>query len=391
MSGGRVRSVETFIITLPRDTPYLGDLRPGEEVNSQGYFVRQGNRTVYSVSDRTVIVRVMTEDGIEGWGETYGLAAPRATVEIIKNLLAEFVIGRDPLDAPAIHDDLYDLMRVRGYTGGFYLDALAALDIALWDAAGKTAGLPVAKLVGGGARRSTIPAYVSGLPKPTRAERASLAKEWQGRGYSAFKFASPVAEDGIAAEMGSLREALGPAARIACDMHWTHSADEAISLIRRMEQHDLWFAEAPVRTEDLDGLARVARSVSSAIAVGEEWRTVFDAAQRVGREACAIVQPEIGHTGITEFMRIGLYAQAHHLRVMPHATIGLGIFLAASLQASAALGAVVCHEFQHSIFEPNRRYLTGDMDCQGGHYVVPTGTGLGVEPSEEARRLFLAV
>lgn len=387
---GRVRSLDVFVVTLPRDTPYLGGLRPGEEVNSQGYFVRLGNRTVYASVDRTVVVRVLTEDGVEGWGETYGLAAPRATTEIIKDLLAHFVIGRDPLDAPAIHDDLYDLMRVRGYTGGFYLDALAAIDIALWDAAGKTVGLPIAKLVGGGARGTKIPAYVSGLPKPTLDERAAFAQEWQAKGFSAFKFASPVADDGVAAEIRGLREALGPDARIACDMHWAQAADEAIALIRQMEPHGLWFAEAPVRTEDMDGLARVAHTVTTAIAVGEEWRTVFDAVQRIGRQACAIVQPEMGHTGITEFMRIGQYAQAHHLRLMPHATIGLGLFLAASLQASASLGAVACHEYQHSIFEPNRRYLTGDMDCRDGEYTVPTGAGLGVEPSEEARRLFQA-
>lgn len=387
---GRVRSIDTFVVTLPRDTPYLGSLRPGEEINAQGYFVRQGNRTVYASADRTVVVRVLTEDGVEGWGETYGLAAPRAATEIINDLLAAFVVGRDPLDAPAIHDDLYDLMRVRGYTGGFYLDALAAIDIALWDAAGKTVGLPIAKLVGGGARRDTIPAYVSGLPRPTRAERADFAREWQARGFSAFKFASPVADDGVEAEIRSLREALGPEARISCDMHWTQTADEAIALIRQMERHGLWFAEAPVRTEDIAGLSKVAHAVTTSIAVGEEWRTVFDAMLRIDRQACAIVQPEMGHKGITEFMRIGQYAQAHHLRVMPHATIGLGIFLAASLQASAALGPVVCHEYQHSIFEPNRRYLVGDMDCRDGRYSVPTGAGLGVEPSEEARRLFQA-
>ena len=95
----------------------------------------------------------------------------------------------------------------------------------------------------------------------------------------------------------------------------------------------------------------------------------------------------MGHKGVTEFMRIGLYAQAHHLRVIPHATIGIGLFLAASLHASSALAAVECHEFQHSIFEPNRRLLLGDMDCSAGFYRLPSGPGLGVEPSKEALRL----
>jgi multiple sugar transport system substrate-binding protein len=96
---------------------------------------------------------------------------------------------------------------------------------------------------------------------------------------------------------------------------------------------------------------------------------------RVARRACAIVQPEMGHKGVTEFMRIGLYAQAHHLKVIPHATIGIGLFLAASLHASSALSAVECHEYQHSIFEPNRRLLVGDMDCSQGLYTCRRARG----------------
>lgn len=379
----RVKKVQVFTLTIPRDKPYLGKSRPGEEPNERGYLVRKGNRTVYPTFDRSVLVRLETTNGAVGWGETYGLVAPGAVVAIIDDLLASFTIGRDPFDAAAVHDDLFDLMRVRGYTGGYYLDALAAVDIALWDLAGKIAGLPLAKLLGG-QRRNHIPAYVSGLPEETRAKRAELATHWQAKGFSSFKFASPVADDGVAKEIATLRERLGPDARIACDMHWAQTASEAIALIRAMEPHGLWFAEAPVRTEDLDGLATVAAKVSTAIAVGEEWRTVYDMVPRVARQAVAIVQPEMGHKGITEFMRIGQYAQAHHIKVIPHATIGAGIFLAASLQASAALANVDCHEFQHSIFEPNRRLLAGDMDCADGAYVLPTGPGLGVEPSREA-------
>lgn len=381
-----VRSVQAFTLTIPREKPYLGASRPGEEPNERGYLVRKGNRTVYPVFDRSVLVRIETKNGAVGWGETYGLVAPAAVIAIIDDLISSFVVGRDPLDAAVVHDDLYDLMRVRGYTGGFYLDALAAVDIALWDVAGRIAGLPLVKLLGG-QRREKIAAYVSGLPEETRAARADLAAEWQARGFSAFKFASPVADDGVVKEMETLRARLGPEARIACDMHWAQTASEAIALIQAMEPFGLWFAEAPVRTEDLDGLARVAHSVNTAIAVGEEWRTVYDMVPRVARQACAIVQPEMGHKGITEFMRIGLYAQAHHLKMIPHAAIGAGIFLAASLHASAALAAVDCHEFQHSIFEPNRRLLKGDMDCADGAYSLPTGPGLGVEPSEAALEL----
>jgi L-alanine-DL-glutamate epimerase-like enolase superfamily enzyme len=382
----RVARVEVFSITIPRETPYLGALREGERINDHGYIVRKGNRTVYPTVDRTVVVRIETADGAVGWGETYGIVAPGAAMAIIDDLLGPFVVGRDPRDVSVIHDDLYDLMRVRGYTGGFYLDALAAIDIALWDLCGKLSGLPLVKLLGG-QKHERLPAYISGLPKPARAERAEFAAEWQAKGFDSFKFAAPVADDGNVAEIRALRERLGPQARIACDMHWVHTGEEAVAAIRAMEPHDLWFAEAPVKPEDLDGLAHVASKVSTPVAAGEEWRTVYDLVPRAARRACAIVQPEMGHKGVTEFMRIGLYAQAHHLKVIPHATIGIGLFLAASLHASSALAAVECHEFQHSIFEPNRRLLTGDMDCSDGFYRLPSGPGLGVEPSQEALKL----
>ena len=382
-----VQSVQTVVATIPRDTPYLGALRPGEEPNARGYFVRRGNGTVYPTVDRSILVRVETRDGAVGWGETYGLVAPGAVIAIIEDLLTEFVVGRDPWDVTAIHDQLYDLMRVRGYTGGFYLDALAAIDIALWDICGKLANQPVAKLLGG-QRRQSIPAYVSGLPRPTLAERVEFAADWQARNFNLFKFAGTVADDGVVAELAALREGLGDTARIAADLHWMYAPADAIAIIRRMEPHNPWFAEAPCKPEDIDGQARIASAVGVPMALGEEWRTVYDARPRLERRCAAFLQPEMGHTGVTQFMRIAQAAEAHHCQVIPHATIGLGVFLAASLQASAAIGALPAHEFQHSVFERNHRFITGDMKCTDGFYVVPTGPGLGVAPSEEGIALF---
>lgn len=378
-----VAAIKAFTLTLPRKTPYLGAVRPGEEPNARGYLVRKGNRTVYPVFDRSILVRIETRDGVVGWGETYGLVAPGAVGAIIDDLLADFVIGRDPADPSAIFDDLYDLIRVRGYTGGFYLDALAAIDIALWDIAGRLAGKSVAELLGG-VIHETIPAYVSGLPEKTRAARAELAQSFQQRGFEAFKFAGPVADDGPVAELKTLRAALGAEAKIAADMHWHHSVDEALALIAAMAPHGLWFAEAPVRGEDIEALAQLTNRTDQRIAVGEEWRTVWDMRHRVACCRIAIVQPEMGHKGITSFLRIGRLAAELGIDLMPHATIGAGIFLAASLQASAALANTKYHEFQHSIFIPNRRLFVGDMECVAGRYRVPGGHGLGVRPSEEA-------
>lgn len=378
-----VTSVQAFTLTQPRDVPYLGAARPGEEPNAKGYLVRNGNRTVYPTFDRSILVRVETNNGTVGWGETYGLVAPGAVGELIKDLLADFTVGRDPTDPAAIYDDLYDLMRVRGYTGGFYVDALGAIDIALWDVAGKIAKSSVAELLGG-VKHPKIPAYISGLPEKTLEARVALAKSWQERGFNAFKFATPVADDGPVAEIAALRVALGPDAQIAADMHWNQTAETALTLIEGMSAHDLWFAEAPVRTEDISALAQVSKSTDTPIAVGEEWRTHYDMLHRIERCKIAIIQPEMGHKGITNFMRMGALAEQHGIDIIPHATIGAGIFLAASIQASSALTMTKFHEFQHSIFEPNRRLLVGDMDCKEGFYLPPTGSGLGVAPSQVA-------
>lgn len=378
-----VTSVDAFTLTLPREVPYLGEAREGEEPNAKGYLVRKGNRTVYPTFDRSILVRIETSNGTIGWGETYGLVAPGAVGELIKDLLADFTIGRDPSDPSAIYDDLYDLMRVRGYTGGFYVDALAAIDIALWDIAGKIAKRSVASLLGG-QRHQTIPAYISGLPEKTLEARVDLAKSWQAKGFNAFKFATPVADDGPVSELKALRAALGPDALIAADMHWNQTASAALELIEGMAPYDLWFAEAPVRTEDIAALAEVSHTTQTPIAVGEEWRTHFDMLHRVQQCKIAIVQPEMGHKGITNFILIGALAHEHGIDVIPHATIGSGIFLAASIQASSALEATKFHEFQHSIFEPNRRLLVGDMDCKNGTFIPPSGHGLGVELSSEA-------
>ncbi|WP_298486021.1 mandelate racemase/muconate lactonizing enzyme family protein [uncultured Maribacter sp.] len=380
----KIAKVEVYYVSLEQNETYLGPVSGEENLKREEYFIRESNRTVYPKKNKSIVVRVLTENGIEGWGETYGLVAGDATVAIIKNLFADFIIGRNPLDVITIYEDLYDLMRVRAYHGGFYHDALAAVDIAIWDIYGKTVKQPLARLLGG-IRRTKIPAYVSGLPKSTIEERCEIASNWQKKGFNAFKFALPMADQGGAEEMKQLRKTLGEEALIACDMHWARTRGEAVSLIQEMMPYRPWYIEAPIYNEDFNGLSWIAKKTNATIAVGEEWRTVYDAKLRIDLEACQIVQPEMGHTGITQFMRIANYAHAHNLLVMPHATIGSGIFLAASLQASAAVQNIAFHEFQHTIFPEFTSYNTGNITCESGFFSVPSGNGIGVEPTEEMK------
>jgi galactonate dehydratase len=316
-----------------------------------------------------------------GWGETYGLVAPEAVTAILDDVIAPFVVGRDPCGPSVISEDLYDLMRVRGFFGGFWCDAIAAVDIALWDLFGKITGQAVAQLLGG-QRRAHIPAYVSGLPRATLAERVALAKEFRARGFDAFKYAAVVSHEGVVAEMAALREALGPGARLMVDLHWRHGAAEAVALIDRLAPYDPYFVEAPCAPEDLDGQAEVGQRARVPVALGEEWHTAHVALPRFLRRAMAIVQPEVAHCGISQFMQIGRLAQAFHVRVIPHATIGLGVFQAASLHAAAALPNVPLHEYQHSVFDRMLPLLRTTMRCEDGHFHLPQGPGLGVEPTD---------
>lgn len=376
-----IKSVEVFPIQIPRETPYLGPLEAGNSANEKGYFVRPGNKSVYSIYDQSVLVKITSQSGAYGWGESVGFIVPEAVTAIIRELIGPLLIGKDSNNVVMIYEDLYNAMRVRGFFGGFYHDALAAIDIALWDLKGKINKLSVSQMLGS-VRHPKMPAYVSGLPKPSIKERADLAKSWIDKGFDAFKFASAVSSQGIIAEMEALRVAAGSNAKILIDMHWKFSAAEAITLIKKLEQFDLYVAEAPVAPEDSQGQALVVRSVQTQVGIGEELRTVYEYRPRFEQLCMHVIQPEMGRTGITSFWNICQMAQAFNMTVMPHASIGIGIFQAASLQASASLPNLVYHEYQHSIFDANLKFIKGDMVCAEGFYTLPGGYGIGVEPSD---------
>ena len=376
-----VARVECFVVTLPRDVPYLGPLGEGEHVTERGYVVRRGNRTLYPTVDRSVLVKATAADGTVGWGETYGIVAPDAVVAIVDDVVGPFVVGRDPRDVVVIQEDLYDLMRVRGNFGGYYVDAIAGVDIALWDLFGKLVGQPVVKLLGG-QRTARVPAYVSGLPGATLAEKTAVAQGFAARGFDAFKYAAAVSPEGVVAEMRALREALGPAAKLMVDLHWQYTAAEALQLIAALAPYGPAFVEAPCAPEDLEGQAEVAARSPVPVALGEELRTVFEYRPRLERRAMAIAQPEMGRTGISQFVQIARMANAFHVQVIPHASIGVGVFQAASLHAAAALPNVPMHEYQHSVFDRNLAYVDTTMRCERGAFAVPEGPGLGVEPND---------
>lgn len=377
-----IKKVETFPISIPRETPYLGKLQDGNAPNEKGYFIRPGNASIYSIHDQSLLVRITTRSGAYGWGECVAFYAPEVAATIVNELIGPLLMGRSVHDVLQIYEDLYNAMRVRGFFGGFYHDAIAAVDIALWDLHGKLLNLPVHKLLGSG-RHIKMPAYVSGLPKPTLKERVDMAKEFVDKGYDAIKFAAAVSYEGILEEMKTLREELGPKIKLLVDLHWKFTAAEAIKLINELDKYDLFVAEAPLKPEDATGQALVVRSVGTQVGIGEELRTIHEFRPRFEQSCMHVIQPEMGRTGLTSFWNICQMSVAFNHTVMPHASIGIGIFQAASLQASVPLQNLTYHEYQHSIFDKNLQYVKTNMKCENGYYHVPQEPGLGIEPTEE--------
>lgn len=346
-------------------------------VNERGYIVDPDNGTIYPSDDRTLLLKITCEDGRVGWGETYGIVAAGAVRELVLDVIGPFLHGKDPLDVQVIWQKLYNMMRVRGYTTGFWLDALAAVDIALWDLCGKFLGVPVRKLLGGTARTS-VPAYITRINGVDVNQQLEEVARLQANGYGAFKVHAATSFDFV--ELICRMRQQFSTIDIMLDLHWCFTSAEAIAIAKQVEPYRIAFLEAPCRTEDTDGLARVAAAVTMPVAGGEEWRTVYEAQHRLKVGAVAVVQPEMGRTGITQFMRICQLAEVYHVRIAPHATIGFGVFMAASLQASSAVESLTMHEVQNHFVHKHLHHFETTMRCDAGCYSLPDGIGLGIEP-----------
>ena len=386
-----VRSIEAFAVSMPRDVPYLGPLGPGESVNAKGYIVRRGNRTIYPSSDMSVIVRAETADGTSAGARPTASSRRGAVLAILRDVLIPFVEGRDPRDARQIYDDLYDMQRVRGASGGYYGDALAAIDIALWDLAAKDAGVPLSKLLGGQKRRPDSRVCVGAAEGDARRARRRWRRRGRRKGFRGVKYAAAVSHEGVVDEMRALREALGRDVDLMVDLHWKYTAREALELAADLAPFDPYFIEAPVRVRRTStDWPQVAAQAPMPVAAGEEWRNVYEARMRLPRAPLAFVQPEMGHTGVSQFLAIARLADQHRAGVDParddrcrHLHGGV------SLHASATLPNCPYHEYQHSVFDRNLEHVDTTMRCAAGFYTLPGGPGLGVEPRRSLERFRL--
>lgn len=368
--------VTTFPLRIRHSDVYLGAMPDGSEFpRSDRYTVREPWRSLYSPFFETLLIRISDSDGMVGWGEALTPVAPTVAARVVDTMLTPFLTGQDPTHVRPLMSRLRALMRERGHQGGHQADALAAVDIALWDLAGKKAGRPVYELLGG-AYRAAIPTYVSGLPRADDAGRAELAAQWSDQGVRAFKLHVGFGVDKDLAAHDAVA-AVHPDIRVAIDAHWAYRLSEATVLGRELDARRALFYEAPLVPEDLTGHAQLAEQLSTPVAIGETLRHRYDFASWIGTRALDVVQPDVGRTGITELMSIAEIAAAHHLPTAPHHSTCVGPALLAGLQVSTAVEDLLFFEYQPTTVELSAVALTEPQKHTHHGFAPPDGPGLG--------------
>jgi galactonate dehydratase len=351
-----------------------------------------GLRT-YLVPPRWLFLRIDTDEGISGWGEPV-LEGRAETVRAAIGELSDLLIGGDPL---RIEDHWQLLTRGGFYRGGPVLSsAVAGIDQALWDIAGKAYQAPVHQLLGGPVRdRVRMYAWIGG-DEP--AEVADRAREQIEAGFTAVKMngsgrmdpvATPRQARGIVDRLAAVREAIGPDRDVVVDFHGRMSAAMSRRVLPELEPLSPLFVEEPVLPEFSRDLAALVAHTTVPLATGERLYSRWDF-RDVLPTGIAVAQPDVSHAGgISEVRRIAAMAEAYDVSMALHCPLG-PIALAASLQLAFAVPNTLIQEqsvgLHYNAGNELLDYLVDPAPFQfvDGYAALLTGPGLGVQVDEAA-------
>ncbi|MCS7059991.1 MAG: mandelate racemase/muconate lactonizing enzyme family protein [Anaerolineae bacterium] len=349
---------------------------------------------VWVGSRNQCIVKVETDEGLYGWGES-GLSGRELAVQGAIRHYREFLIGRDAMQRGALWQEMY---RSQYFEGGRVLvAAISAIDIALYDIAGKALGVPVYQLLGG-KQRDWVPCFATtGAPMgPQLIEdvKLLLAHGWNvirtvpghpaGDDPNVFE---PRESIGLTAKwLTKLREAVGPEPVLGIDYHHRLSVAEAASFCQRMPSGTLDFLEEPIRDETPEAYEVLRTMTDVPLAIGEEFSSKWQFLPYIERGITNFARIDICNVGgFTEAMKVAGWAEAHYIDLMPHNPLG-PVCTAATVHLAAAVANFAWMEVRVSPTEnlgfDDSEWFPVQLKLEGNRFRVPDGPGLGVEFNE---------
>lgn len=378
-----IREIKTAHLAFP-DTPSYWEQyrRQGEDASDTPalarYEFKPGWQTVYATMVETPLVRVELADSNIGWGESNTPIAPEIVCLMLDAAIAEMVIGREFADPTALWNFVYDSQRGRGINSGYWMDALAALDIAIWDAVGKRNDVPVATLLDIEFREH-IPVYLSGLRRATLDERINQAKSLADQGVSGAKIFQSGDIDAALQELDALKDGAPNIQQWMVDTLWMCDLEDALTAKREFGLRNLRFFECPLQPEDITGHQDLFKAQGSPIALGEHFRTTYQLKDWLNPSPIFdVYQPDIGRTSISDFIRQRDLAYSAQIPVTPHMGNGVSVFQAATLQCAAVSSPDLLQEFQGGLSNLLKDASDTGWTLRDGAFNLPDRPGIGV-------------
>ncbi|MBT5533714.1 galactonate dehydratase [Candidatus Poribacteria bacterium] len=335
---------------------------------------------------RTRLVKVTTDTGLVGWGETTLEGKPKSTVAAVEEI-AEYLVGKDPLRIEHHWQHIYRSAFYRG--GNVLMTALSGIDQALWDIKGKHYDAPVYELLGGAVRdRIRVYAHwgIRSMEERSLEHAKARLDKLQARGYTAYKAGPggkwrahepPAMVDEFVKRAYLMREWVGPAVELAFDFHGKMTPGMAIEVCHELKGMRPMFVEEPVPQENIDALKLVSDAVPFPIATGERFLTRWGFRECLEKGAAALIQPDASHVGgISELRRVANMAEVYYVHVLPHCAIGPVAF-SACLQVDAAIPNFLAQEQIDAGLGDG--LLVEPWEVTDGHLDLPTRPGLGID------------
>ena len=348
--------------------------------------------------DRFLFVKVHTDAGITGIGESgaWGfLEASKAAID----KFGRYLVGEDPL---RIEHHWQYMYRFAHFRGAAIMGALSAIDIALWDIAGKHFDVPAYQLMGGAVRdKARVYYHVLGDTREKLVEGVVAARE---EGFTAVGHLTPFLDEdrsipyfkthvdkmGDAIEaVRQYREAAGDNVDICIEIHRQLTPAEAIVLAKGIEQYHPMFYEDPTLPDNLDAMALIASKISIPIATGERIHTIHEFQMLLRRNAVQYVRPDVCMAGgLTHSKKIAALAEAQYVGVIPHNPLG-PVSTAACLQLAACIPNFAIQEYPLGEHEPPKSEIVKTpLQVENGFLLIPGGPGIGIELADDALQRF---